>query len=274
MTTKPETRIGERFRLPDPPPREMDEVTAFDHIYEIGDLANLALHFGNRETTLVTADRFIVATPEQDKSRARRPDLLIAFNVSPEDYRQSNGYISSEQGKPPDFVMEVASVTTANTDTGEKREYYASMNIPEYWRFDETGQFHGQRLAGDRLVGDYYVPIAIEEAEPGVLEGYSEVLNLKIRWERGRLLWLDPATNAPIPRLPQTIEERDQAREERNQAREERNQAQEERNQAWEELDQAREERNQERARAELAEERARQLAEELRRLRENQGNT
>ena len=150
-------------------------------------------------------------------------------------------------------------MTTANTDTGEKREYYASMNIPEYWRFDETGQFHGQRLAGDRLVGDYYVPIAIEEAEPGLLEGYSEVLNLKIRWERGRLLWLDPATNAPIPRLPQTIEERDQAREERNQAREE--------------LDQAREERNQERARAELAEERARQLAEELRRLRENQGN-
>ena len=90
--------------------------------------------------TLVTADRLIVASPEQDKARARRPDLLIAFNVSPQDYRQSNGYISSEQGKPPDFVMEVASITTAETDTGEKRDYYASMGIPEYWRFDETGQ--------------------------------------------------------------------------------------------------------------------------------------
>ncbi len=246
MTTRPEARTGERFRLPDPPTREIDEVTAFDHIYEIGDLGNLALHFGNPETTLVTADRYIVATPEQDKARARRPDLLIAFNVSPEDYRQSNGYISSEQGKPPDFVMEVASVTTAEADTGEKREYYASMGIPEYWRFDETGQHHGQRLAGDRLAGDSYVPIDITETEPGVLEGYSEVLNLRIRWDHGELLWIDPATDAPVPRHHQTIE-----RAERAEA-----------------------ERDQERARAELAENRARQLAEELRRTRESQENS
>ena len=236
MTTRPEARIGGRFRLPDPPPREIDEVTAFDHIYEIGDLGNLALHFGNPETTLVTADRYIVATPEQDKSRARRPDLLIAFNVRPDDYRQSNGYISSEQGKPPDFVMEVASVTTAATDTGEKRDYYASMGIPEYWRFDETGQFHGQRLAGDRLAGDSYVPIAITEIEPGVLEGYSEVLNLRIRWDHGELLWIDPATDAPVPRHRETIERAERAEE-----------------------------------RAERAEEKVRQLAEELRQIRGSQ---
>ena len=211
MTTGPKTRIVERFRLPDPPRREPDEVTAFDHIYTIGDLENLSIHFGNPETTLVTADRWIVASPDQDKSHARRPDLLIAFNVSPEDYRQSNGYISSEQGKPPDFVMEVASATTAEADTGEKRDYYASMGIPEYWRFDETGQYHGQRLAGDQLVEDSYVPIEIREVEPGVLEGYSEVLNLRIRWERGQLLWIDPATNAPVPRHRQTMAERDQA---------------------------------------------------------------
>ena len=245
MTTKPETHSGERFRLPDPPPREPDEVTAFDHIYEIGDLGNLALHFGNPDTTLVTADRYIVATPEQDKSRARRPDLLIAFNVRPEDYRQSNGYISTEQGKPPDFVMEVASASTAEADIGEKRDYYASMGIPEYWRFDETGQHHGQRLAGERLVGDSYVPIAMEEIEAGVLEGYSQVLNLRIRWDHGELLWIDPATNAQVPRHHQTIAERDRALEERDR----------------------------ERARAEQAEERAKLLEEEIRRIRESQGN-
>ena len=221
MTTKPETRIGERFRLPDPPPREIDEVTAFDHIYQIGDLENLALHFGAADTTLVTADRWIVASPEQDKSRARRPDLLIAFNVSPVDYRLSNGYICTEQGKPPDFVMEIASVSTAETDTGEKRYYYASLGIPEYWRFDETGQHHGQRLAGDRLAGDSYVPIAITEIEPGVLEGYSEVLNLRIRWDQGRLLWIDPATNAPVPRHRETIERAERAEEKARQLAEE-----------------------------------------------------
>lgn len=245
MTTKPDTPIGERFRLPDPPPRDPDEVTAFDHIYRSGDPENLALHFGDLETTLITADRFIVADQEQDKSLARRPDLLIAFNVSPENYRQSNGYISSEQGKPPDFVMEVASADTAENDTGEKRDYYASMGIPEYWRFDETGEHHGQRLAGDQLVGDSYVPIDIEEVEPAVLEGYSEVLNLRIRWAHGQLLWIDPATNAQVPRHHQTIQ-----RAERAEA-----------------------ERDRERARAQHAEERARQLEEELRFMREDQGN-
>ena len=33
----------------------------------------------------------------------------------------------------------------------EKRAAYAGLGIPEYWRFDETGDFHGTRLAGDRL---------------------------------------------------------------------------------------------------------------------------
>ena len=115
-----------RFKLPDPPPREPDEVTAFDHIYQHGNNRYLALHFGNPDTTLVVADRWIVASPEDNRARARRPDLLIAFNVSPEDYAASNGYIISEQGKPPDFVMEVASESTADVDTGAKRTDYAA----------------------------------------------------------------------------------------------------------------------------------------------------
>ena len=202
MTTKPiiETagqREG-RFRLPDPPEREPDEVTAFDHIYEHGNNRYLALHFGNFDTTLVVADKWIVASDEFNKARARRPDLLIAFGVSPEDYRASNGYIISEQGKPPDFVMEVASASTADTDTGDKREDYAALGIPEYWRFDATGEHHGAKLAGDFLVGDSYRPIPIDEVAPDVFQGYSPALNLIIRWDHGRLVWIDPATEQPI----------------------------------------------------------------------------
>ena len=206
MTTKPtfqetnraEGAGGQRFRLPDPPEREPDEVTAFDQIYDHGTLRYLALHFGKPDSLLVTADRWIVASAEFNKSRARRPDLLIAFDVSPEDYRASNGYIVSEQGKPPDFVMEVASPSTAEVDTGAKREYYAALGIPEYWRFDETGNDHGARLAGDRLEGGAYQSLQIDEVAPDVLQGYSPVLNLIVRWDHGRLVWIDPATDAPI----------------------------------------------------------------------------
>ena len=137
-----------RFRLPDPPQRESDEMTSYDHLHKLGNSHHLAQHFGNPETTLVEADRWIVADPSENMARARRPDLLIAFGVHPEGYQASNGYVISEQGKPPDFVMEIASESTARIDVVEKRVEYAELGIPEYWRFDETGEHHGSRLAG------------------------------------------------------------------------------------------------------------------------------
>ena len=172
MTTENTLQRAGRFRLPDPPPREPDEMTAYDHVYKYASHRYLALHFGNPDTTLVEYDRWVIASPEDNRARARRPDLLIAFNVSPEDYAASNGYIISEQGKPPDFVMEVASESTADEDSGAKRDDYAALGIPEYWRFDQTGDLHGARLAGDMLQEDSYLPVPIEEVAPEILQGY------------------------------------------------------------------------------------------------------
>ena len=99
----------------------------------------------------------------------RYPDLLIALNVDTEAYYESNGYIIGGQGKPPDFVLEVASASTADEDTGPKRLDYEALGIAEYWRFDETGDYHKTRLDADRLVDGRYQPIAIEELADGVL---------------------------------------------------------------------------------------------------------
>ena len=200
-TRKPATLTSPspgRFRLPDIPQREPDEVTQFDHLFKTGRSHALAVHLGNPETTLVEADRWIIVEPGTFRDLARYPDLLVAFEVDPAAYEASNGYIISEQGKPPDFVLEVASASTADTDIGAKRDDYARMLIPEYWRFDKTGQYHGTRLAGDRLVNGVYVPIDIEELSEDVLQGYSEALGLYLRWERGELGWYDPATRQHI----------------------------------------------------------------------------
>ena len=67
------------------------------------------------------------------------PDMLIAFDVDPQVAIDRNGYVISEMGKPPDLVMEIASKSTAHIDENEKREHYAALGIPEYWRFDQTG---------------------------------------------------------------------------------------------------------------------------------------
>ena len=205
MTTKNTSQLATAdYRLPEPPPREPDEVTAFDHIYKPASHHRLARFFGNPETTLVEYDRWIVLSPEVNRSGRRRPDLLVAFNVSAEMYAAHNGYIISEQGKPPDFVMEVASPSTASNDTGVKRDHYAALGIPEYWRFDSTGEDYGEHLSGETLDGAAYRSLLVEEIAPGILQGYSPALGLLIRSEHGRLEWWDPQTEAPIPSWEET----------------------------------------------------------------------
>ena len=128
----------------------------------------------------------------------RSPDLFIAFNVDRATYVARNAYIISEPGKPPDFVLEIASPRTAHIDIGAKRRDYAALGILEYWRFDETGRHHGARLAGDRLVNGQYQPIAVVRLGPDIWQGYSPVLRLYLRRERGQLQWRDPATGRHI----------------------------------------------------------------------------
>ena len=197
MTTAKPLKLRDRVSLPDIPPRNPDEATRYDHLHRLGNAHHLLRHFAARgddpATTLVTADRWIVADLASFRSLARYPDLLIAFGVDPDAYRASNGYVIAEQGRPPDFVLEVASASTGRIDVGEKRDDYAALGIREYWRFDETGRFHGARLAGDRLLDGAYVPIPIAELSDGILQGYSEALDLHLRWRLGQLRWHDPA---------------------------------------------------------------------------------
>ena len=208
--------------FPDPPTRHPDEMSSHRHLSEQGAPYLLNWHFANRDTTLITAELYIAPEPRSGIKGLRVPDLLIAFDVNPEACHRSNAYIISEQGKPPDFVLEVASRSTGRIDVRDKPADYAALGIPEYWRFDETGEYHGVRLAGDRLVGDRYEPIAIAELPDGGLEGYSEVLDLYLRWEDGWLQWHDPETGRAIMNLAEMqhiAEEERQGRLEEQKAR-------------------------------------------------------
>ena len=204
MTTKPQTLLP----LPDPPEHEPDDMTSVQHLGENGNMHHLAKYLGNPDTTIVSGERFIVPTPGTPSNQRISPDLLIAFDANPALYRQDNSYVISRQGKPPDLVMEIASRRTGEIDVEDKPAKYAALGIPEYWRFDETGEFHGTRLAGDQLVDGRYEPVPIETVEEGVLQGYSEVLNLFIRWENGQLRWHDPKTGQEIPTFEQEREAR------------------------------------------------------------------
>ena len=191
-------KAGDHFRFPDPPEREPDDMTSFNQLTPNGSVHHLIQHLGRPDTTLVAGEHYLAVAPANDMTGIRYPDLLIAFGVNPAAYYRSNAYVISEQGKPPDFVLEIASPNSRRTDRVDKRRDYAALGILEYWRFDEASRRRGSRLEGDRLVEGRYEPMDIEELADGVMQGYSAVLNLHLRWEQGRLAWHDPATGRPI----------------------------------------------------------------------------
>ena len=229
-------KVEKPFVFPEPPEDPDDKMTNFHQMADTGNLHHLKQHLGNVDTTLAVGEKYLALAATRQLAGVRYPDLLVAFGVDPASYYASNAYVIDEQGKPPDLVLEVASRSSGRVDTVEKRRDYAALLVPEYWRFDETGIFHGEKLAGDRLVGGEYVAIEVEELADGSVQGYSEALDLNVRWEpsglppyrygparwlpRGLLAFHDPATGAPIASL-----ESERARADTQQARADAQQA-------------------------------------------------
>ena len=182
-------RTGTLEVFPEFPPR--DDMQNALHLYDDGHQAILRNHFGINDTTIILSEIPVRWTPGQREGH-RIPDFLIAFNVDRALAVEQNGYSIRDQGKPPDFVLEIASLTTSNTDLIHKRHDYAAFGIPEYWRFDPTGgRRHDAPLAGDRLEGGEYQPVEIHELAPGHLHGHSDILNLDACWDHGKLRWFD-----------------------------------------------------------------------------------
>ena len=184
-----------------------------DILHEIGYVATLKRHFGMRDTTLVYGE-LPVGTALSIRLGLRIPDLIIAFDCDPARAIERQGYDIDEQGKPPDFVLEIASKTTGRVDYTEKRVDYERYGIPEYWRFDATGgDYHDAALAGDRLVDGRYEPIDIERDGDSYYWGYSETLGLYVCWDAGRLRWYDPRTDSYLLTSDEEADRADRAEE-------------------------------------------------------------
>ena len=178
--------------FPEYPPR--DDMNNPIYLHEPSHMRSLAIHFGRDETTFVMSE-VPVSTSARIQREHRRPDLMVAFNCNRDLLIRQKGYATLTQGKPPDFVLEVASESTGAVDYTDKRDEYAGYGIPEYWRFDPSGgNYHDAALAGDRLVDGECERIEIEPLGGTNCRGYSAVLGLWLYWEDNQLRWLDPET--------------------------------------------------------------------------------
>ena len=198
MTIKPMTLIKtveKRAQFPDFPPRQ--DMQNWLYLYRRSFPTALTIYLGSPETTVTGCE--IPLSPGVGVSwrDVRIPDMMVSRNSNLELVAEQRGYAIDSQGKPPDFVLEIASLTTGETDYTEKRSDYERYGVPEYWRFDPTrGDYHDAALAGDRLVDGKYESIPIEWLDDNRCRGYSDALGLYLCWEYGELLWYDPAAEA------------------------------------------------------------------------------
>lgn len=176
---------------PEKPDEFPDAMYQFPKLTHTMDL--LLWRYEYRPDVLVSGDNAIYY--QQGNPRVHRsPDGFIAFGVDRNAIWEENGYKVWEVGKPPDWVLEIASPSTARVDLGIKREIYASIGIGEYWRYDASGgQYYGEPLAGEFLQDGKYRRFEIHASEDGVAWAHSPVLNLDIHWGEKRLHYFDPA---------------------------------------------------------------------------------
>lgn len=171
-------------------------------------LATLRNWFASHVRVQVGANMFVYYQ-EGDTSKRLTPDLFVVRGL---EALPDTSFKIWEAGRPPTFVLEVASPSTEERDRGEKQALYASMGVEEYWRFAPRGFLKDRagerkRLVGSVLRGLGYEPL--ESAADGSIR--SVVLGLDVRVDerpktRHLLRFRDPETGQDLLTFGETQE--------------------------------------------------------------------
>ena len=133
---------------------------------------------------------------EEGNPQARvAPDVFVVFGV--EDRERMN-YKVWEEGKGPDFVLEVASPGTWREHVGPKRGVYAELGVKEYFLYDPIGEHLKPTLQGYRLAGGGYERQPSVESLDGTRSLYSETLGLDLWAKGGKMRFRDPNTGPDL----------------------------------------------------------------------------
>ena len=223
-----------------------------------GDAVRLATdallnRFRDREDVLVAME-LVVYYERGDNTAWLQPDVQVVFGVGRAGNRST--YRIWEEGKPPDFVLEVASPSTAGRDARYKAGEYARIGVREYWRLDPEGALMGTALEGYAATGGRYEPVEAVERPGRGRYLRSRVLGLDLRSRKRDgatvLVFADPRTGEEFDGALEEAERRRRIAEDRAIAEQERADAAEDRATA-------------ERNRALAAEDRVRALEQRLR---------
>ena len=157
-------------------------------------------------------------TPGPDELRLPSSEeemRLLSREAESVPWNTRNSYVMWEEGKPPDFVLEVVSPSSRRRDRREKPEIYAKIGVPEFFLYDPEDESEpalsglGPALSGFELrggAGGAYRPLPKERLPGGVAGVRSKVLGLCLCVKPtgpepldGALRWYDPAADEFLP---------------------------------------------------------------------------
>ena len=154
--------------------------------------------FRERKDLYIGIDLFVYYEKGNNKARLA-PDVFVAFDV---EAGERDTYKVWEEGKAPDFVLEVRSASTEWRDRDVKPEIYARMGVSEYWRLSPRVHHLESSLEGYRLQGGRYQRLERVKLEEAGEWYWSEALGLHLRakWSENVTVaaFRDPATGQEV----------------------------------------------------------------------------
>lgn len=150
---------------------------------------------------------------EGDPKRSVAPDVFVVCGI---EKKQRRIYRIWEEGRPPDFILEVASPNTFTDDIGPKKDLYESvLKVKEYFIYDPLGQVVPSFI-GYRLIDGVYQEI---DFVAGRLP--SEVLGLELGVYMGELRLYEPNLSYWLKSRIERIEEAESRAKKETTARQE-----------------------------------------------------
>lgn len=122
-----------------------------------------------------------------DPRKSVAPDVLVSFGIG---QKLRRTYLVWQEGKTPDFVMEMASESTYRNDLTEKMSLYADLGITDYFLCDIEALYLPSPLMGFTLVDGVYEPIGAS-ADGSV---HSSVLGLDFHLDLDDVRLYNPVT--------------------------------------------------------------------------------
>ncbi|MDE0349785.1 MAG: Uma2 family endonuclease [Gammaproteobacteria bacterium] len=159
-------------------------------------------HYYSKRSDVYVGMDMLMYFVEGDPRQSVVPDVFVVLGAPKMPLRDN--WLVWEEGRVPDFVLEITSRTTRREDEGRKRQLYERLGVAEYLQYDPTGDYLDPVLKGAQLVDGSYRPITATFTPDGAPR-LASALGLELHVVDEGLRLFDPSRRRHLPVFEEEI---------------------------------------------------------------------